>query len=757
MVRAMPRLIHHCWLVVISLGCVLSSKVLLSAQESSHEIGKQLYERLCAECHGKQGEGVADQFPNRLVGTKSLADLQRYIDQAMPPDHPESCQGEEATQVANFVWMHFYGPDANTELNAPRVELRRLTNQQYVETIADLVVGLVGPNTLPQERGLEGNYRKAGGKDGLRRIDAVLDFDFGTASPAPEAIDTEEYSVTWQGGIAATESGEYEFRIRSLNGVRLWVNDSIEPLIDATVRSGEDQEHTAQRHLLGGRIYPVRIELKKGKAESANIQFAWRPPHQVWEVIPHRALHVGRFREIPIVTTPLPPDDRSFGFERGVSMTDDWQEAMMKSALEVASWIERHQRILTNIQEKDSPDVQRNKMQVMLEKFVVYALGRPMTELDRTRMGLSSAQANGWNGDEVKRLVTRTLLSPDFLYPGLPSNPPAISTAQRLSLMLWDSKPDAELLRVAAEGQLLDEPQLRRQVERMVAMPATQAKLKRFLRRWLQWERSDSMSRDQALFPGFDEALISDLRTSMNLTMDDWVSRRESSLHDLFLMDQFYVNARIASYYQLAPVESSEFVLRSFANEERKGVISHPFLMANLSYHRTSSPIHRGVFLAKEVLGHVLRNPPNAVAPLDDESHPELSTRERITLQTEPEACQACHSLINPLGFALENFDATGRFRTQEKGRPIDAISSYLAKDGTRVTLNGPLDLATFLAEHPDVQQSMVEQLIHYFLQQSQLAYGPDTIDRICKSAGERQPIRTLLTELAVTMALNQP
>ena len=117
--------------------------------------------------------------------------------------------------------------------------------------------------------------------------------------------------------------------------------------------------------------------------------------------------------------------------------------------------------------------------------------------------------------------------------------------------------------------------------------------------------------------------------------------------------------------------------------------MTHPYLMASFAYTANSSPIHRGVFIARSVLGRVLRPPPEAVAPLAPDLHPDLTTRQRVTLQTKPESCQSCHGMINPLGFTLEHFDAVGRYRKDEKGRPIDATGSYETRTGEMVKFEG--------------------------------------------------------------------
>ena len=132
----------------------------------------------------------------------------------------------------------------------------------------------------------------------------------------------------------------------------------------------------------------------------------------------------------------------------------------------------------------------------------------------------------------------------------------------------------------------------------------------------------------------------------------------------------------------------------TFKPDERSGIVSHPYLLANLAYTGTSSPIHRGVFITRSLMGRTLRPPPESVTPVAPELHPDLTTRERVSLQTSPEACQTCHSMINPLGFALEHFDAIGRYRQVEKGRAIDATGSYIVRSGEAASFDGVRELA---------------------------------------------------------------
>ena len=180
--------------------------------------------------------------------------------------------------------------------------------------------------------------------------------------------------------------------------------------------------------------------------------------------------------------------------------------------------------------------------------------------------------------------------------------------------------------------------------------------------------------------------------------------------------------------------------------------------MSEFSYHKASSPIHRGVFLNRHILGRVLRPPNAAFAPLNPDLHPGLTTRQRVELQTGEVSCQVCHEKINSLGFALENFDAAGRFRATEKEKPINAVGNYLTRDGLQVEFNGARELGDFLAASVDCHRSFVEAAFEHFVKQPVAAYGPDISDQLTKSFQESGfNIRQLIVSIAVIASEYQP
>ena len=174
--------------------------------------------------------------------------------------------------------------------------------------------------------------------------------------------------------------------------------------------------------------------------------------------------------------------------------------------------------------------------------------------------------------------------------------------------------------------------------------------------------------KDQAAFPGFDDALVADLRTSLEMFIDEVVWSEVSDYRQLVLAD--YLLAQRAAGEVLWPRSAGRW--RHFTRSPSipssvRGVVTHPYLLAALAYHKSSSPIHRGVFVTRKLLGRTLNPPPAAIQFMDGDFDPHMTMREKVSELTKSQNCQSCHSVINPLGFSLENFDAVGRFRTVEQ------------------------------------------------------------------------------------------
>ncbi|MFO0902761.1 MAG: DUF1592 domain-containing protein [Pirellulales bacterium] len=734
----------------------------LSASAQDNPRGQKIYEQLCASCHGKAGEGHPELYPHALVGDKSVGELTQLIERTMPKDEAEKCVGDDARSAAEYIHDAFYSATAQARNKPPRVELARLTVRQYQNTLTDLIGSFRGAGKVDAPPGLRGEYFKSrqNRKEDrvIDRVDRAVKFDFGESSPDAEKIPPAEFSAKWQGAVFAPETGDYEFIVRTENGARLWVNHPQQPLIDAWVRSGNDKEFRQTIRLLGGRTYPLRLEFFKFKEKTSSIELRWRRPHQhVDELITDRNLRNSWFPELYVVSTPFPPDDRSVGYERGSSVSKAWDQAATDAAFEAAAYVVARLNELagTKADAGDRPA----KVQAFAARFVERAFRRPLDEEQRQRYVERQFASAPDLETAVKRVVLLTLKSPRFLYPELSGpQPDSYDAAIRLSYTLWDSLPDSQLLEAAAKGQLGNRDQIQRQAERMVRDPRATAKLAEFFRQWLKIDHAPDVAKDSKLFPDFDEAIAADLRTSLELMVDELLASDASDFRRLLSADELYLNGRLAKYYGADLPDGADFQKVRIDDGQRAGVLSHPYLLASFAYTATSSPIHRGVFISRSLLGRSLRPPPIAVAPLAADLHPDLTTRERVVLQTKPEACQACHNMINPLGFTLEAFDATGRLRREEQGRPIDSSGVYINRQGNEVKFAGVHELAAYLTTSLETRDAFVEQLYHYLRKQPFRAEDLQTQEKLREWFAEKQySVRSLTVAIATQVAASLP
>ena len=331
---------------------------------------------------------------------------------------------------------------------------------------------------------------------------------------------SQEFRITWQGSVLAPETGEYEFLVRTENATKLSVNDKARPLIDALVKSGSDTEYRGSVYLLGGRAYPIRLEFSRSKEITSSIALEWKVPKRAFEVIPRRSLSPVSLPETFVLTTPFPPDDRSAGYERGTSVSKAWDAATTDAAIEVAGYLVAHLKELAGVND-DATD-REAKLREFCRRFAERAFRRPLTDeqkaffIDRQFKDVPDLET------AVKRVGLLVLKSPRFLYRETGrGRPDGYDVASRLSFGLWDSLPDQVLLEAAAAGQLANHDQVAHQAERMVADLRARSKLGGFFLQWLKIDQAADIVKDPKRFPQFNETVVSDLRTSLDLFLED--------------------------------------------------------------------------------------------------------------------------------------------------------------------------------------------------------------------------------------------
>ena len=744
-----------------------------SAALAAEPDGRALYDNKCAWCHGKAGEGT-QRYKPVLAGDRSVKQIAKYVGDTMPDDDPGSLSAAESEAVSAYLHDAFYSPIARDRLRPARVELSRLTVRQYRNAVADVVGGGQRPAPiLDDKRGLKAEYFKGRNVDrgsrALERTDPQIAFDWDKVSPdAAKIPDAHEFAAVWTGSVIAEESGLYDIAVSSNQSVKLWFNDPAKPLLDGYVRSGNVTEYAATVPLLAGRAYPVKLQFSKAKqgvddkkaktrpVAPAYVRLNWKPPAGTLEPIPARCLSPNDGGPTFVPTTPFPPDDRSLGWERGTAISKAWDGATTDAALEVLTFhVERLNAIARTT---DTAPDRVAKLKAYCLAFAERAFRRPLTTEEKARYVDRQFTAAASPEAAFKRSLLFVLKSPLFLYREPPAASDAYAVASRLSFALWDSVPDAALLKAAANGQLKTREQVLAQAKRMTADPRATAKMRQFFHHWLNLEHVHDLAKDAKKFPGFDPAVIADLRTSLDLFVDRAVLAKDSDFRKLFTANEYPLNDRLAKFYGVTLPPGDGFRPAKLDADRRGGVLTHPYLLAANAYMSESSPIHRGVFLTRGVMGMSLRPPPDAVSPVPPDLHPNLTTRERVAMQTKPATCQTCHSVINDLGFTLEHFDAVGKFREKDHGKPVDTTGGFFDRAGKAVKLSGAPDLAKYVAGSPEVYRAFAEQVFHHAAQQPIRAYGPKALDELTASFTKGNfDVKALFADAATLAALGPP
>jgi len=228
-----------------------------------------------------------------------------------------------------------------------------------------------------------------------------------------------------------------------------------------------------------------------------------------------------------------------------------------------------------------------------------------------------------------------------------------------------------------------------------------------------------------------------------------------SDYRELLLDQHLYLNERLARFYEAEPLQGDTLQRVTLPGRSNSGILTHPFLLAAHAYHDNTSPIHRGVFISRKVLGRLLKPPVEAVTFKDEEFDPSLTMREKVTKLTKATSCMECHKIINPVGFSLENFDAVGRHRVSDNEKPVNTTSRYIDEDETAVQIGNVRELAELAAGSKLAHEKFITTLFHHFTKQSINAYGLDTKASLhAKFIKSGYNIRTLLVELA-TLAVS--
>jgi cytochrome c553 len=362
----------------------------------------------------------------------------------------------------------------------------------------------------------------------------------------------------------------------------------------------------------------------------------------------------------------------------------------------------------------------------IVSRLASQAFRRPAGERDvNALMALyTKGAADGGFEAGIRMALEGILASPRFVFRF--EEPPAtarageayalseIDLASRLSFFLWATGPDAELLRLAEQHRLA--ASLEPQVRRLLADRRADDLASRFASQWLRLQDLDKINPDVRIYPDFDDQLKRAMQRETELFFGDIV-RRDRPILDLFTADDTFVDERLARHYGIPGVVGSEFRRVRYPDDRRRGLLAHGSILTLTSHADRTSPVLRGKWVLEVLLGTPPPPPPPNVPDLEATAEAEdgrlRTVRERMEQHRANPACASCHTMIDPIGLALENFDVTGRWRLKDNGAPIDAASVFY--DG--MPLGGPSDLRqALLKRSPALVRTFTENLMTYAL-----------------------------------------
>ncbi len=375
------------------------------------------------------------------------------------------------------------------------------------------------------------------------------------------------------------------------------------------------------------------------------------------------------------------------------------------------------------------------------------AYRRPVTDSDVAKLMpfYETGRKDSTFDHGVQIALERLLVSPQFLYrierdpdtatPGTTYKISDLELASRLSFFLWSSGPDDELLNLAAAGKLKQPEVLEKQVRRMMADSRSESMVTNFAAQWLFLRDVEVKEPDLFLFRDFDEGLRKSFERETELFLDS-ILRENRSVKELLTANYTFVNERLAEHYGIPNVRGSEFRRYTFPEgSPRSGLLGQGSVLTLTSYSTRTSPVLRGKYVLENLLASPPPPPPPNVPSLKtdgNKSGEQLSLREAMVQHRANPACANCHARMDPIGFAMENFDAVGKWRDQDAGKPID-VSSKLT-DGTVVDgVNGVRDLV--LRDPQRFAGAVTEKLLMYATGRNVQYFDAPAIRRIVRAS----------------------
>ncbi|MEI7949626.1 MAG: DUF1592 domain-containing protein [Gammaproteobacteria bacterium] len=691
--------------------------------------GFAFLEENCGKCHNSDdwaGSLAFDQIApneiadNPLVWEKVISKLNGRM---MPPAGQPRPDNKATEKFVGWI-TEYLDHAATSTVHAGRVGLHRVNRKEYANIVRDLFgVQVDATSLLPADSSVEGFDNVA---EALRASPSLVEQSLIAArvvvsqavgNPAPRAGGTTYFAsgnqyahiaglpLGTRGGLQVEHyfpaDGEYILNVGNLAGA-LWV-------------TSQEFSHTLVATLDGVKFF--ELEIGGGKDLKAidqigdpavdeinshlkNIKFAAKAgPHKLAVTFVHRS-----FAEYEGNLQPLTPGTG----ENVIAITQAEVQGPFNPA--GLSQTPAREKIFTCRPASAAQETPCANQIIGRIAHLAYRGPVDKSDMDKLMSIYASVRASDTFEMGVRRALTAIIASPKFLYrvEALPDNaaPGSIhplsnlELASRLSFFLWSSVPDEELLSLAEAGKLVDDSVLSQQVTRMLKDPRAKSLTTNFTGQWLNLSAIDDINPDPALFRDVDRGVRGLLKEELtNLASDVFLN--DKPVTDLLTADYTYLNERLALHYGINDVKGDEFRKVQLSDSSRFGLLGKGGILMASSYPDRTSPVLRGKYVLEYIMGTPPPLPPPNVEALADNKpgQKQMTIRERLAMHRKNPSCGGCHGFIDPLGFALEGFDAVGRSRTVDRWVGSKVDTDGILPDGTKI--QGINDLRKALTARP--------------------------------------------------------
>ena len=727
-----------------------SRKELFKHRDEQRQAVSQFVKSWCVDCHTADdpaGEFELESFDdsaNSLLSadfdSRQWEKIWRRISARQMPPADADRPSEKKYNVAIADISQLLHNQAEQFPRPGRTgSLRRMTRTEYRNAIRDLLaIEIDVESLLPKDESSHGfdnitveelsptlmnRYLSAAQKISRAAVGSGQTESTGVTIRVPADQTQDEHveglPLGTRGGTVFThhfpQAGEYEIDIKL-------TRDRDEKV------EGLDGEHQIDLLIDRGRVHQFTVDRPPGKGEWQDYTHAdshlkkrvkvTAGPHAVGVTFPKR--------DSALRVTKRQPFDASFNRHRHPRQSPAIFQVTVVGPFSAEGAGDTPSRHLIFSDTADTSQQNLREGQRLLSKLMRRAYRRPITDDDLQSPMFFFKEGLRENGFEagVESALASILINPNFLFrvetdpePAVPGTSYRISDlelASRLSFFLWSSIPDEVLLDLAEAGQLADADILASQVDRMLRSEKSDSLVTNFAAQWLYLRNLNSITPDLRLFPDFDDNLRQSFRRETELLFDDML-RHDRSMLNLLSADYTFLNQRLAKHYGVPHVFGSHFRRVQLEPESRRGgLLRQGSILTVTSYATRTSPTIRGNWVLENILGTPAPPPPPNVPNLKEKTALRASSlRERLAQHRADTACAGCHNLMDPVGFAMENFDAVGRWREYEDILPIDTSGEL--PDGAKIS--GVDDLEAAIMNRPEMfVGTLTEKLMTFAL-----------------------------------------